>query len=152
MTKLDIKDPRLTFASLTLEVNGKEIMIKSVSYGDGLERGTVDGNARMALGVTEGLYKAEDGEIELYEKEFREMLDAFGEDFYEKDFDISAAYASKGTGGKTVKDEVIGCYWKNRGASHQSGTDGLVYKIGYSASYVKFGGKNPMKNMPDGAK
>ncbi|MCD0156012.1 hypothetical protein [Deinococcus sp. 6GRE01] len=151
MPKIDIENSRLGFAQIRVEVDGKEILLKSVSYGDAMERSQIEGNAQMSLGMSAGMYKADDGEIEVYADEFAELVEAFGEKFYTKPFDISVTFEPEGTT-KLTKDEIIGCRWNKRGVSDQTGSDALTRTLGYTAAYVKFGGKNPLPNMPDGAK
>lgn len=159
MPKIDIENPRMGFARIKIEVDGKEILCKSVSYGDSMERGNVEGNARMSLGVTDGMYKADECELELYMAEYAELIDAFGEKFYTKNFDVSIAFEKSGDGGsgnanegKLTKDELVGCRFTKRAAQDQSGTDGLTRRLTCQPTYVKFNGKNPLPTMPQGAK
>lgn len=151
MPKIDITNPRITFARIKVEVDGKEILLKSVSYSDSMERSDIEGNARMALGVSDGMYKTEEGEIEVYADEFAEIVETFGDKFYDKDFDISVTYEKLGQS-KLTKDEIIGCRWTKRGSDNQAGAEALTRKLSYKPSYIKWNGKNPLSNMPEGAK
>lgn len=153
MPTIDTKNPRITFARLKMALDKvSELLLKSVSYGDGMERGDIEGNARMALGVSEGIYKADEGEIEVYDAEYRQILEAFGDEFYEREFDITVTYEVADKPGDLNTDVLVGCRFTKRGVSHSSGADGLTYTLGYKPAYVKFGNKNPLKNMPQGAK
>lgn len=151
MPKIDIENPRITFARIKVEVDGKEILLKSISYSDSMDRGQIEGNAQMALGVSEGFYKSEEGEIEVYADEFAELVEAFGDKFYEKSFDISVTYEKEGSS-KLTKDEIIGCRFTKRGASDQGGADALTRKLSYLPMYIRWNGKNPLSKMPTGAK
>lgn len=153
MPKIDTENPRLTFAQVRVEVKGLEILVKSVSYSDSMERSQIEGNAQMSLGVSAGMYKAEDGEIEVYADEFAELVEAFGDKFYTQSFDISVAFANENQGaGKLTNDKIIGCRWTKRGASDQAGSDALTRTLGYTPSYIQWNGKNPLPTMPNGAK
>lgn len=148
MPKLDIDNPRAGFPSLTLTVDSKEFLVKSVSYADGIDRGQIEGNARMSLGVSEGMYKADESSLELYMGEYDEVIDAFGDDFFNKAFTVTAAYES---GGKTRTDTLVGCRWTKRGHDNQSGPDALTRSLSFLPQYIKVNGKNPLKKMPTGA-
>lgn len=151
MPKIDTTDPRITFARVTITVDGSEILVKSISYGDGIQFGDVTGNAAMSLGTTDGAYAADEGSLDVYADEFAEILEKFGTKFYSKTFDISVAYEKKGSS-KLTKDELIGCRWTKRGGNDQAGGDGLSRTLGFKPAYVKFNGKNPLDKMPTGAK
>lgn len=153
MPKIDTANPRITFARLKMAL-GKtnELLLKSVSYGDSMERGDIEGNAQMSLGVSAGIYKADDGEIEVYDDEYRQILEEFGDEFYDREFDITVTYEHANKPGDINTDVLVGCRFTKRGVSHSSGTDALTYTLGYKPAYVKFGNKAPLKNMPTGAK
>lgn len=150
MPKIDTTNPRLTFARIKIEVDGAEILVKSISYGDSIERSDVEGNARMALGVSDGMYKTDDGELSVYADEYAEIVDKFGDKFYEKDFDIAVTYEKLGSS-KLTKDELKGCRWTKRGVSDESGADAVTRSLGFKPAYIKMNGKNPLSKMPDGA-
>ncbi|MFC5846737.1 hypothetical protein [Deinococcus petrolearius] len=151
MPKIDIENPRITFARLTVTVGSTEILLRSISYSDSMERGDIEGNARMSLGVTDGMYRTDEGEIEVYADEFAVLMDAFGDGFYEKSFDVSVAYEKIGSSTLT-KDEVIGCRWTKRSSSNETGPDALTRSLSYKPLYIRWNGKNPLSKMPDGAK
>ena len=151
MPKIDTKNPRLTFARIKIEVDGKEILARSISYGDSIERGDIEGNARMALGVSDGMYKTDEGELTVYADEYAEIVDAFGDKFFEKDFDVSVAYEKLGSS-KLTKDELIGCRWTKRGVSDEAGGDALTRTLGFKPHYIKMNGRAPLSKMPEGAK
>ncbi|THF70503.1 hypothetical protein E7T06_07300 [Deinococcus sp. Arct2-2] len=148
MPKLDIENPRAGFASLVLNVDGKEFLVKSVSYSDGIDRGQIEGNARMSLGVSEGMYKAEESTLELYLAEYDEVMDAFADEFFNKAFTVTAAFESAG---KTRTDTLVGCRWTKRSSDNQSGPDALTRSLSFLPQYIKVNGKNPLKKMPTGA-
>lgn len=149
--KLDTTDPRITFARVVITVDGSEILVKSISYGDGIQFSDVTGNAPMSLGTTDGAYAADEGTLDVYADEYAQILEKFGTEFYRKSFDISVAYEKDGSS-KLTKDELIGCRWTKRGVNDQAGGDGLSRTLGFKPAYVKFQGQAPLKNMPTGAK
>ena len=149
--KIDVTDARLTFARVTITIDGSEYFAKSISYSDGMQFSEVEGNAQMSLGTTDGMYAADEGTIELYADEFAAIIDKHGDKFYEKSFDVSCAFEKKGQS-KLTKDEIIGCRWTKRSANDTSGGDGLTRSLSYKPRYIKWNGKNPLSKMPQGAR
>lgn len=155
MPTIDIENPRITFARVTIHVDGKEILCKSISYGDSVERGDIEGNARMALGFSDGMYKTDDGEITVYAEDYATIIDAFGDKFYDKSFSVSVTYDAgtpAGGGGKLTKDELMGCRWTKRGATNEAGGDALTRTLGFKPAYIKMNGRAPLSKMPTGTK
>ncbi|GGL15893.1 hypothetical protein [Deinococcus radiotolerans] len=150
MPKIDITDPRITFARVTINVDGEEIFAKSISYSDGTQFSQVEGNAGMSLGTTDGLYAADEGTISLYADEAAQVVEKFGDKFYEKTFTVSVAYEKSGSS-QLTKDELIGVRWTKRSVNDQSGGDGLTRDFSYKPAYIKWNGKNPRSKMPAGA-
>ena len=150
MPKIDVENPRITYARIKIEVDGKEYLCKSVSYGDSIERSDIEGNAQMSLGVSDGMYKTDDGEIAVFADEFAELVMAFGDKFFEKNFDVSVTYEKKGSS-QLTKDELKGCRFTKRAVSDEAGADALSRSVGFKPAYIKFNGQNPLSKMPDGA-
>lgn len=156
MPKIDTTDPALSYAQVRLSVDSiREIFAKSVSYGDGMEFADIEGNQQMAAGTTAGMYKADEGTLELYLDDYAELLELFGDEFYRKTFTVSVAYDYAAAGrsdGKLQADELIGCRFTKRGSNYQSGSDGLTKSLGFKPMYVKEGGHNPLPSaaMPTG--
>lgn len=151
MPKIDITDPKITFARVTITTDGKETFAKSISYSDGTQFSQIEGNASMSLGTTDGLYAADEGTLSLYADDAADLIEAFGDKFYEKTFTISVAYEKSGSS-KLTKDELIGVRWTKRSANDQSGGDGLTRDFSFKPAYIKWNGKNPRSKMPTGAK
>lgn len=148
---IDVSDPRISFARVTITINGKEYLAKSISYSDGIQFSGVEGNAQMSLGTTDGMYSADEGTIELYADDFAALMTDMGAEFYSKSFDVSCAFEKSGSS-QLTKDEIIGCRWTKRSANDQSGGDGLTRSLSYKPAYIKWNGVAPLKNMPTGAK
>lgn len=151
MPKIDIEDSRLSFARVTYKVDGVEYLAKSVTYGDGIEFADIEGNSQMSAGTSDGVYKADEGTIEFYADEFAQIMEAMGDKFYEKRFEVTAAYEKSGSS-KLTADTLIGCRWTKRAVSDQSGPDGLTRSLSFKPAYIKMNGKNPLSKMPTGAK
>lgn len=96
------------------------------------------------LGRTKGDLKAE-GSLTTYLEEWKELLDALGDGYMEKSFDITVSYAEDGR--PTVTDKLRGCRIKKVEESHSQGTDGLTMKIDLHILWIEFGGKKPLKKM-----
>lgn len=156
MPKIDTKDPALTFAQVRLTIDdNREIFAKSVSYGDGMEFADVEGNQQMAAGTTAGMYKTDEGTLELYLDDYADLLDAFGDEFYRQTFTVSVAYEYANVGrneGKLKADILYGCRFTKRGSNYQSGSDGLTKSLSFKPLYVAEGGHNPLPSaaMPTG--
>lgn len=150
MAKINLDDPRIAFGRVTIKVDGQEYMARTISYSDNMEFSDVEGNARMSAGTTDGVYKTDEGSLEVYAEEFAEIIEAFGEDFYGKRFEIGVAYEKQGSS-KLTQDTLVKCRWTKRAANDQAGPDGLVRPMSFKPAYIKWNGKMPLKNMPAGA-
>jgi hypothetical protein len=123
-------------------------LVKAVDYSDSIEYSEIEGNARMSLGTSEGMYRTDEASMELYLAEFDEVQDTFAEKMYSKRFTVTAAYT---IGGKTRTDTLVGCRWVKRTASNQTGADALTRTLPFKPAYIKWNGKNPLEKMPAGA-
>lgn len=149
--KIDIENPRITFARVTINIGDtKEVLCKSISYGDSIESSDIEGNARMSLGRTDGQYKTDEGSVELYADEFAVLVEALGDKFYEQTFEISVAYEKLGES-KLTADTLVSCRFTKRSSNDQSGSDGLTRSLSFKPMYIKWNGKNPLSKMPTGA-
>lgn len=151
MPKIDIENPRITFARVVIKVDGSEILAKSIQYGDSVEFAQVEGNSRMSLGTTDGQYKADEASMELYADDAAELIERLGDKFYDKVFTVSVAFEKSGSS-KLTQDELIGCRMTKRAVNDQSGSDALMRTFSFMPSYLKMNGKNPLSKMPTGAK
>lgn len=140
-----INGHRYSYASIEADVNGKKFYgHKEISYSQDLEPGEVRGAHSQVLGRTKGDLKAE-GSLTTYLEEWKELLDALGDGYMEKSFDITVSYAEDGR--PTVTDKLRGCRIKKVEESHSQGTDGLTMKIDLHILWIEFGGKKPLKKM-----
>lgn len=139
-----------SYAQSTMHMDGQEYNIKAKSYSDSLETALVSGASQMAIGRTAGQYQAGEAEIEAYADDFAELMERLGDEFYEKDFEITNAYEKVGETKLTV-DTLMMCRFIKREASDESGSaDALTRTLGVQPLYIKWNGKNPLKKMPKG--
>lgn len=140
-----INGHRYSYASIEADVNGKKFYgHREISYSQDLEPGEVRGAHSQLLGRTKGELKAE-ASLTTYMEEWKELLDALGDGYMEKSFDITVSYAEDGR--PTVTDKLRGCRIKRVEESHSQGTDALAVKIDLHVLWIEFGNKKPLKKM-----
>lgn len=150
MPTLDTANVRRGFASIKITVGTTEVLVKSISYGDSMDRGDIEGNAQMALGVSEGMYKADEATMDLYMDDFDHLVDNMPNGWYETEFEVIIVIGEGAS--KTRTDTLKGCRMTKRAASDQSGPDALTRSVSFKPIYISVNGKYPLKNMPQGAK
>ncbi|GGR00301.1 hypothetical protein [Deinococcus ruber] len=150
MPTIDTANVRRGFASIKITIGTTEVIVKSISYGDGMDRGDIEGNARMSLGVSEGMYKADEATADLYMDDFDALMDAMKDGYYEDSFEVVVVIGEGA--GKTRTDTLKGCRMTKRAASDQSGPDALTRSVSFKPLYITVNGIAPLKNMPTGTK
>lgn len=133
------------FADVVLNLDGESLRgVTAIEYSDSNERGEVRGAARQALGWTAGEYKAE-GSIELLRPQFDELLVRVGPRFYDVTFTITVTYGAHGL--PLTMDELVRCFFKNRGNSHSPGTDALKVKLDLGMDGIIFNDQLPYEDF-----
>jgi hypothetical protein len=150
MAKLNTEDPRITYSRVTVKIKGKEYLAKSIAYEDSMAFGEIEGNSQMSLGTSDGMYSTSEQQIDFYADEFAEIMDDFGDGFYDERFEVTCAYEKSGDSKLTI-DTLVACRWTKRMATN-TGSDALTRSLSYKPHYIKWNGKNPLKRMPTGAK
>lgn len=155
--KIDTENPRLTFAQIRLTVDTvKEILAKAIDYADGVEFADVEGNAAMAVARTAGIYRADECTLEVFLDEYKQILDAFGDEFFTKPFEVNVAYDYSGLNSeyKISNDVLMGCRFTKRASSNQAGPDALTRTLSFKPMWIKSDGHLPLPAamMPTGAK
>ncbi len=140
----------ISFAQTTFKIDGVEYTIKTISYGDSLERGDVEGNSQMVLRQTKGMYKTDDSAVDMFADDFAALIKKLGAKFYSTSFPVTNAYQKIGDSELTI-DTLVGCRFTKRSASDSSGADALMRNVGIKPRYIKWNGVNPLENMPTGA-
>ena len=148
--KIDTANPRLTFSQIKISIDSsQDIYAKSIQYGDSMERAEVEGNGQIAAGVTAGMYKTDEAQIELYAEEFAALLEQFGDGFYSKPFTVTVSYVYDDGKGVLKSDVLKACRWTKR-AANQTGADALTRTLSYKPHWIEWNGKRPLSKMPAG--
>ena len=136
---------RYDWSSVEIDLGGKKYFgIKDISYKHSLEPGEVYGTHAQILGRTRGQYKSE-ASITLFKEEYSDLLEALGDGYMERSFDIIINYADANQ--SIVTDKVIGCRIKSADESHAQGTEALVVKLDLHVMMILEHGKKPINNM-----
>lgn len=141
-----INGHRHDFSSIECSMKGKrQLGLKSLDYGHGLEPGKVSGTSAQKLGRTRGMYEAE-GSFEMYLHEWEEFKAVLGDGFMEVPFDITANYAE--TGQPIITDKLAGCRItkvNKSGASDSS--DPITVKVELDVMYLLENGKSAIVGL-----
>jgi len=129
-----------SWASITTKVKGEEIVgYKAISYSDSISREKVYGAGRMPLGMTRGKYEAEQGSLTCFEREFRQLLTAFGNGWGDVVFDIEVRYADPGE--DTHVDVIESCRWAGAPGGGEEGSAPLERELKFDYVRIKRDGK-----------
>lgn len=148
--KFDPNNDKIAFAQTTLKADGLELSCKQVSYGDSIEYADIEANSQMSLGTTAGVYRTDEGTLEIYADDFAELMEKYGPEFYSKRFEITNAYQKLGDSKLNI-DTLVAVRFVKRSANDQTGPDGLSRTVAIKPFYIKWNGKDPLPNMPTGA-
>lgn len=141
-----INGVRYSYSSIKLTVNGKQIVgHKEVSYKQSKEPGHVRGAHPEKLGRTQGDLENE-ASLSLYEEEWNELLDALGDGYMDKVFDITVVYATNEDVTRIATDKILGCQIKDIDKSRSQGNEGLEVKLELDVMEIHLNGKKPLKS------
>jgi len=148
--KFSTESDAISFSQTTMKIDGIEYTVKTVGYGDSVERSDVEGNSQIVLRTTRGMYKVDDGSLDMYADDFADLMEKLKATFYEVSFTLTNAYQVVGDSKLTI-DTLVGCRFTKRSASDSAGADALTRNLGFKPRYIKWNGYNPFSNMPAGA-
>jgi len=135
---------RFSWSSVEIKFDGKRYLgVKNVNYSQELAPGQVYGNHAQKLGRTRGELKPE-GSLEMYKEEADELIEALGDGYMEKNFDVPIVYSEFG---RTKKVVLHGCRIKKVDDSHSQGTEALTTKLELDVMWIERNGKKPLTNM-----
>lgn len=132
-------------SSVDLTLDGRSTPFKSISYADKLEPGMVDGAGPQAAGRTRGKYDADGASITLIKRWSNDLVERFGDGFYEKEFEISVVYRDD-DGLGVITDTLGSCRIMSK-SNDIEGPDGIEVEMELSVMYVLRNGKKPLNNM-----
>lgn len=116
-----------SFASIELDVRGRKIRgVTDISYDDGLDPGMARGTSPIPLAHTQGDYEA-NASMEMFRKDFDELVSLLGDGFGEVEFPITVTYASRGM--PTVTDRLPAVRIKKVDNSNSQGNDPTKVKL-----------------------
>ena len=114
------------WAEVVLNVAGMPIRgVKAINYSESVERGKVRGTSQRKLALTSGEHDAE-GDIELYQADWYELLSALGDGYMMAVFAISVSYTNLND---FHTDELVGVRIKKVGNAHAQGNEPLTIKL-----------------------
>jgi hypothetical protein len=113
------------------------IGVKSLNAKDSLTPTKVRGTHAEAIGRTRGDYDAE-GDVELYEQQAYQFLQAMGQGYKETTFDIAYSFAE--TNLDTITHQMLGCRIQEVDSSNALGTDASSIKFTLNVMKILFGG------------
>lgn len=136
---------RYSWASARFQFDGNEYVdIKEITYSHTIDRGDVRGSGPQLLGFTRGEYKAE-GSVTFLKEGYDALLQAFGNGYLERVFDVAVSYAEEGQ--PTVTDQLVGCRLGKAEKNPSQGTDALEVSCDLHITYILENGKKPLNNM-----
>jgi hypothetical protein len=94
-----INEVAYDYENVRIVANGREIQgVTSLSYGMTVTSEKIGGTGREDIDATEGSVTAEDGEMEMHEYEFRNLIETLGPGFLRKKarFDMTVSKAHTG--------------------------------------------------------
>jgi hypothetical protein len=142
-----INGARCSWADIEIKINRvRALAVQEITYNSKLEPGVVRGAGTRVLGRTRGQEEHE-GSITLLKEEAQELIDALGDGFGEKAFDIVVSYrlGDESTVAKYSQDTLLGCRIKSPDQSLQQGTDAVKVKFELSVMDVLYNGKRISK-------
>ena len=114
------------WAEVVLNVAGMPIRgVKAINYSESVERGKVRGTSQRKLALTSGEHDAE-GDIELYQADWYDLLNALGDGYMMAVFAISVSYDNRQA---VHTDELVGVRIKKVGNAHAQGNEPLTIKL-----------------------
>lgn len=149
--KFDPNNDKIAFMQTTLKAAGMELSCKQVSYGDSMEFAEIEANSQMSLGTTSGIYRTDESTLEIYADDFADLMDKHGEKFYSTRFEITNTYEKLGDSKLSI-DTLVAVRFVKRSVNDQTGPDGLTRTVAIKPAYIRWNGKDPLPNMPAGAK
>lgn len=140
-----INGHRYSWASIELDIDGADqLQFKEISYSHTLEPGDVRGQGPQVAGTTRGEYSAE-GSVTFLKEGHDELIERFGDGYFEKRFNVTVNYAEEGQ--PVTTDRLVGCRLKASEKSGSQGTDGLEVTAPLHVTYITENGKKPLSNM-----
>lgn len=140
-----INGHRYGWASIELDIDGAgHVHITEITYSHTLEPGVVRGTGPQVAGATRGEYSAE-GSITFNKEGWDELVEKFGDGFFEKYFDITVNYAEDGQ--PVTTDRLVGCRFTSSEKGGSQGTDGLTVTAPLFVTYILENGKKPLNNL-----
>lgn len=136
-------------SSVDLTLDGEEgFPFAELAYGDSLSPGIPDGSGVQSPGRTRGKYKTDGCSITLWLRHFNDLVEKFGDGFYEREFDISVTYRDD-DGDGVISDTLKSCRISK--AETQVGGDdkALQKKCELSVMYILQNGKKPISNLQE---
>lgn len=139
------------FSHSSIEVtitNGNAVKVLSqfseIKYSHSLEPGKVRGQNAEAFGRTRGEYDAE-GSLTMIKKVYVDLIQALGDGYLEKSFDITVMYNEENE--DQVTDKLFGCRIKKPETSSSAGQDATNVSVDLDVMRLEEGGLTPIKNM-----
>lgn len=143
-----INGNRYDWSSAEINVAGRLINVKEITYSQTLEPGIVRGNRAQVVGRTRGPLDAE-GNMVLYKLEFQELIAALqalgastGAGFMEQSFDVVANYAEAGS--PVITDTLRGCRLKKHEDTGSEGGEPLAVSCDLHIMMILPGGLPPI--------
>lgn len=143
-----------SFSSLELKITSGQaagqifVGFKSLNAKDSLTPTKVRGAAAEPIGRTRGDYDAE-GDMELYEQQAHQLLQALGQGYKEQTFDITYSFAE--TNLDTITHQLLGCRIQEVDSSNAIGTDASTLKFTLNIMKILFDGLESLLNPLSGA-
>jgi hypothetical protein len=128
------------YQNVRISVAGRELEgVVSISYNASLETEKISGSGREDIDETEGHLTIEDGELELHQYEYRNLIEALGDGFLTKKarFDITVTYAHAGE--PVIVDALERCRLKGFGHELSKGDVPMV-TVPFSCMRIRVGG------------
>lgn len=135
-----------SWANVTIKIAGRPFEgIQSLSYYDKRERMKVAGNngGGPPLGMTDGLYNAEDGELEAIRETAEDIrsyvaLLGLSTSFGDGRFIITVSVSKLGK--LAINDSIIGCRITGAGANHENSAEASKVKIPFVCERIVHNG------------
>ncbi len=133
------------FASIEVKTADGNIYtgVKAVNYKNSLKPTKVRGTNAEPIGRTRGDYDAE-GDVEFYEQQGHQFLQALGNGYGEKPFDMTVTFSE--TGLDTIQHQLIGCRIEEVDSSNSQSTDASTIKFTLNVMKIKMDGLEMLIN------
>lgn len=129
------------WGGITTIIDGLEITgYKAINYADAIEREKVMGAGRTPIGMTRGVYSAEQGSMTMYLKQHRILIARLaakaraGDGWGDVPFDIQVRY---GIPGDTHIDIVEGAYLAGNPEGGEQGSSALEREVKFDFLAIK---------------